>query len=112
MTKTIVLLAVVVLIGVLWDSTALSIMVTVGLMIVSPILAQKDTVVKLLSSEWSRQLWLGLYYVLPKVYDLGHMTLSAILDRTFAGWMPIWTSALFGAAALGSALWVFSRRSF
>jgi ABC-type transport system involved in multi-copper enzyme maturation permease subunit len=107
-----VLLAVVVLVGVLWDSTALSIMITVGLMIVSPILAQKDNVVKLMSSEWTRQLWIGLYYVLPKVYDLGHITLSAIMDRTFVGWMPIWTSALFGAAALGSALWVFSRRSF
>jgi ABC-type transport system involved in multi-copper enzyme maturation permease subunit len=107
-----VLLAVVVLVGVLWDSTALSIMITVGLMIVSPILAQKDTVVKLLSSEWSRQLWLALYYVLPKVHDLGRITLNAILDRSFGGWMPIWTSALFGAAALGSALWAFSRRSF
>jgi ABC-type transport system involved in multi-copper enzyme maturation permease subunit len=107
-----VLLAAVVLVGVLWDSTALSIMITVGLMIVSPILAQKDTMVKLLSSEWSRQLWLALYYVLPKVHDLGHITLSAIMDRTFDGWMPVWTSALFGAAALGSALYVFSRRSF
>ncbi|MGA2185145.1 MAG: ABC transporter permease subunit [Bryobacteraceae bacterium] len=107
-----VLLAVVVLVGVLWDSTALSIMITVGLMIVSPILAQKDTMVKLLSSEWSRQLWLGLYYVLPKVHDLGRITLNAIMDHTFAGWMPIWTSALFGAVALGSALYVFSRRSF
>jgi ABC-type transport system involved in multi-copper enzyme maturation permease subunit len=107
-----VLLAVVVLVGVLWDSTALAIMVTVGLMIVSPILAQKDTVVKLLSSEWSRRLWMGLYYVLPKVHDLGHMTLNAILDHSFDGWMPIWTSALFGAASLGWALYVFARRSF
>jgi hypothetical protein len=68
--------------------------------------------VKLLSSEWSRQLWLALYYVLPKVHDLGHITLSAVMYHTFDGWMPIWTSALFGAAALGSALYVFSRRSF
>jgi ABC-type transport system involved in multi-copper enzyme maturation permease subunit len=107
-----VLMAVVVLIGVLWDSTALSIMITVALMILSPILAQKDTVIKLLSSEWSRRIWLALYYVLPKVHDLGRITLDAIMNRTFDGWMPVWTSALFGAAALGSALWVFSRRSF
>jgi len=107
-----VLLAVVVLVGVLWDSTALAIMVTVGLMIVSPILAQKDTIVKLMSSEWSRRLWLALYYILPKVSDLGRITLSAIMDRTFDGWMPVWTSALFGAVALGTALYTFSRRSF
>jgi len=107
-----VLLAVVVLVGVLFDSTALSIMVTVGLTIISLILAAKDTMMKLLSSEWSRWLWLGLYYVLPKVYDLGRITLNAIMDHTFSGWMPIWSSALFAAVMLGAALYVFSRRSF
>jgi ABC-type transport system involved in multi-copper enzyme maturation permease subunit len=107
-----VLLAVVVLVGVLFDSTALSIMVTIGLLIISLILAAKDTMMKLLSSEWSRRLWLALYYILPKVYDLGRITLNAIMDHTFSGWMPIWSSALFAAVMLASALYVFSRRSF
>jgi len=107
-----VLLAVVVLVGVLFDSTALSIMVTIGLLIISLILAAKDTMMKLLSSEWSRSLWLTLYYILPKVYDVGRITLNAIMDHTFSGWMPIWSSALFAAVMLASALYVFSRRSF
>jgi len=46
-----VLLTVVVLIGVLFESAALSTMITVGLMIISPILAQTSTMMKLLSSE-------------------------------------------------------------
>jgi len=107
-----VLLAVVVLIGVMFESAALAMMVTVGLMIVSPILAQKNTMVKLLSSEWSRDLWLAIYYTLPKVYDLGKLTLDAIRDRSFDGWMPVWTSAAFGAVVLGRALWVFAKRDF
>jgi ABC-type transport system involved in multi-copper enzyme maturation permease subunit len=107
-----VLLTVVVLIGVLWESTALSTMITVALMIVSPILAQNKTMMKLLSSEWSRQLWQALYYVFPKVHDIGRMTLDAIQDRTFVGWMPIWTSAAFGAVMLGGALRVFAKRNF
>jgi ABC-type transport system involved in multi-copper enzyme maturation permease subunit len=107
-----VLLSVVVLIGVLFDSAALSTMVTVALMIMSPILAQTSTMLRLLSSEWSRQIWRTLYYTLPKVYDLGKMTLDAIQDRTFNGYMPIWTSALFGAVVLAAALWIFSRRDF
>ena len=107
-----VLLAVVVLMGVLFQSTALATMVAVGLMIMSPILAQTSTVMKLLSSEWSRQLWRGLYYVLPKVYDMGHMTLDMIRSGQYDWWMPVWTSTLFGIAVLGAALALFQRKDF
>jgi ABC-2 type transport system permease protein len=107
-----VLLGVVVLIGVLFDSAALATMVTVALMIMSPILAQTTLMMRLLSSEWSRQVWRVLYYSLPKVYDLGKMTLDGILSRSFNGFMPIWTSALFGAVVLSAALVIFSRRDF
>jgi ABC-2 type transport system permease protein len=107
-----VLLCVVVLIGVLFESAALATMVTVALMIVSPILAQTSMMMRLLSSEWSREIWRALYYALPKVYDLGKLTLDAIQSRTFAGFMPIWTSALFGAALLAGALAIFARRDF
>ena len=67
---------------------------------------------KLLSSEWSRQIWRTLYYSLPKVYDLGKMTLDAIQSREFNGYMPIWTSGVFGVVVLALALWAFSRRDF
>ena len=107
-----VLLSVVVLIGVIFESPALATMITVGLMIMSPILAQTSTMLRLLSSEWSRQIWRTLYYALPKVYDLGKMTLDAIQSQTFEGYMPIWTSALFGVVMLCAALAVFARRDF
>jgi ABC-type transport system involved in multi-copper enzyme maturation permease subunit len=107
-----VLLAVVVLVGVVFESAALATMITVALMIMSAILAQTSTMMKLLSSEWSRSIWRLLYWVFPKVYDMGHMTLTAIADRTFLGFMPIWTSAFFGAIVLGVALVIFARRDF
>jgi ABC-2 type transport system permease protein len=107
-----VLLSVVILIGVLFESAALSTMVAVALMIMSPILAQTSTMLRLLSSEWSRQVWRTLYYSLPKVYDLGKLTLDAIQSRTFNGFMPIWTSALFGIVVLAGALLIFARRDF
>jgi ABC-type transport system involved in multi-copper enzyme maturation permease subunit len=107
-----VLLSVVVLVGVLFESAALATMITVGLMILSPILAQTGTVTKLLSSEWSRQLWNGLYYALPKVYDIGKMTLDVISRDKFDSMMPIWSSAIFGAVVFGAALFVFQKRDF
>jgi ABC-2 type transport system permease protein len=107
-----VLLAVVVLIGVWLDSAAAATMITVALMIISPILAQTSLMMRLLSSEWSRNLWRVLYYALPKVYEVGKMTLDAIQSRTFGGFAPLWTSALFGLLMLGAALAIFARRDF
>jgi ABC-type transport system involved in multi-copper enzyme maturation permease subunit len=107
-----VLLTVVVLIGVLVESTALATMMTVALMIVSPILAQTSMMLKLLSSEWSRQVWRTLYYSFPKVYDLGKMTLDIIRNQPVDSYMPIWTSAIFGVVMLAAALVAFEKRDF
>lgn len=107
-----VLLTVVVLVGVLFESAALATMVAVALMIISAVLAQVSVMLKLLSSEWSRNLWRVLYYCLPKVYDMGAMTLDAIRDRGFMGYMPIWSSAVFGVVVLAVSLVIFSRRDF
>lgn len=108
-----VLLCVVVLIGVISESAALSVMVAVALMLISAILAQRQLVVKLLDSEWSRQLWLALYWIVPKVYDLGStMSQLIVFDRQADWFTPVWTSAVFGAIVLSSAIYVFKRRDF
>ncbi len=107
-----VLLSVVVLIGVLFESAALATMVTTGLMIVSPLLAQTRLMDRLLSSEWSRWLWKALYNCLPKIYDLGHMTLDLV--RGNPAWNPfaVWSSALFAVLMLGLGLFVFAKRDY
>ncbi len=107
-----VLLAVVVLIGVIFESPALATMVTVALMILSPVLAQKNLMERLLSSEWSRNLWRGLYWCLPKVYDVGRMTQDYVFDRTVENYAPLWSSAAFAAVVMAAAVLIFSRRDF
>lgn len=107
-----VLLAVVFLMGVTWDSAALATMVPVALMVISPVLAQERTMVKLLSSEWSRELWKGLYAVLPKVFDIGRITMNIVRDRAVESWAPFWSSGVFGVVVLALAVWVFVRRDF
>ncbi len=108
-----VLLCVVVLIGVVFESAALSVMMAVALMLISSLLAQRDWSMRLLSSQWSRQLWLTLYWILPKVYDLSAAMKQIILYDRDADWFtPVWTSALFGMAVLGSAVYIFRKRDF
>jgi ABC-type transport system involved in multi-copper enzyme maturation permease subunit len=107
-----VLLAVIVLVGVLWDSAAVAIMVTFAIMIITPILAQKATIEKLLSSEWSRDVVRVLYYVLPKTSDVSVIIWRLIQNQPVGSWMPVWSTALFGAVVLGMGIWRFRRRSF
>ena len=107
-----VLLTVVVLIGVLFESSALATMITVGLMIISPILAQTSTMMRLLSSEGARAIWRALYQILPKVYDIGRLTLDLVRSQKTQGLEPVYTSAMFGAAILAAAIYFFSRRDF
>jgi ABC-type transport system involved in multi-copper enzyme maturation permease subunit len=107
-----VLLTVVVLIGVLFESAALATMITVGLMIISPILAQTSTMMRLLSSETSRNIWRVIYQILPKVYDVGRLTLDLVRSQPTQGMAPVYSSALFGAVVLAGALYIFTRRDF
>lgn len=107
-----VLLAVIVLVGVIWDSAAVAIMVTFAIMILTPILAQKNTIERLLSSEWSRDVVRVLYYTLPKTSDISIIIRHLILNQPVESWMPVWSTGLFGIAVLGIGLWRFNKRSF
>ena len=107
-----VLLTVVLLIGVLWESAVLATMVTFAIMIISPILAQQSTLERLLTSQWSRDVVHGLYYVLPKVFDLGRISRALVLGDPIGDWMPVWSSALFGLVVLGNGLYAFARRNY
>jgi Cu-processing system permease protein len=108
-----VLLCVVVLIGVMSESAALSTMVAVALMLISTILAQRTIVVRLLDSEWSRQLWQALYWIVPKVFDLGNALRQIILMEKDADLLtPVLTSAAFAIVVMWRAIYVFQRKDF
>ncbi len=107
-----VLLCVVSLVGVLFESASVAVMAAIALILISAILAQRDSVVKLLDSEWSRNLWIGLYWALPKVWDLGRAMMNLISDRTGEWLTPVWTSAVFGILVLTAAVQIFRKRDY
>jgi Cu-processing system permease protein len=108
-----VLLCVVVFVGVISESAALSVMVPVALSLISGLLAQHQFMIKVLDSEWSRQLWMGLYWIVPKVFDLGKALHYWILIDQQTDWVtPIWTSAVFGFVVLISSIIIFRKRDF
>jgi ABC-type transport system involved in multi-copper enzyme maturation permease subunit len=108
-----VLLCVVTLIGVISESAAFSVMITVATIVVSAILAQRQWMMKLLSSEWSRDLWQTLYWIVPKFYDLATVMMQTIVfDRNLDWATPLWSSAAFAIVVLSGALFIFGKRDF
>lgn len=51
----------------------------------------------------------GLFYILPKPGAMTDLAVALVADRS-VDWMPVWTSALFAAAMLALAVWMFRRR--
>ena len=78
----------------------------------TPILAQRFTIERLLSSEWSRQVVRFLYYVASEDSDISVIIRRLILNEPVESWMPVWSTAIFGAVVLGFGAWRFQRRSF
>jgi len=108
-----VILTVVVLIGVLSESAALSLMVAVALMFISALLAQRQFVVNLLTSEWSRDLWQTLYWIVPKTWELGTVMRQLILKEDPPYWIaPVLTSATFALITFLVAISRFQRRDY
>ncbi len=107
-----VYLSVIVLVAVQWESAVVATMVTFGMVIISLIVYNKNTIERLLSSEWSRDIVRGLYYVLPKVVDVGNMMMQVVKGEAVTSWMPIWSTALFGFACLGGGLYIFEKKNY
>jgi ABC-type transport system involved in multi-copper enzyme maturation permease subunit len=108
-----VLLCLVTLVGVVFESAALAVMASIATVLISALLAQREVSVRLLSSEWSRQLWDALYWILPKVYDLGVAMKQIILYDRQTDWLtPVWTSSLFAGAILFTSILIFRKRDY
>ena len=107
-----VLLTIVLLVAVLSESAVLATMVTYGVMITGLIVAQKSTLERLLTSEWSRDVVRVLYHALPKVWDTGNIGRLLVIGAPIESWAPLWSSALFGAVMLGAGLFFFARRNY
>lgn len=107
-----VLLSLVTLAVVLSENAVIATMLAFAAMVLSPILAQHRLMVKLLDSEAWRNVWRGLYYVLPKVFEVGKMNMDLLRGRAIESWAPVWSSAAFAAVMLVAAFYIFSKKDF
>ena len=107
------------LVGVVTSSTGVSLMATYAVFFFSAILVTHDKISAAVSTETAARIVDGLYWALPKTAELGQATIALVAGSqaperlaNVAHFAVFGSTALFGAASLGLASWLFSRKDF
>jgi len=107
-----VLYCLITFLGITTGSGSVAVMGTYFVMFLSPFLAQREHLTRLLSNRFYKGILHGLYYVLPKVAELGKITGKLVAGKEVTHWMPLWSSITFGAVLLAASVIIFSRKDF
>ena len=113
------LLAFAFLIGVVTSSTGVSLMATYAIFFFAAILMAHDKISAAVSSETAARIVDGLYWILPKTAELGQATVALVAGSEAPERIAnlnhlavFGSTAIFAAASLGLASWLFSRKDF
>ncbi len=114
-----VLMAFAFLVGVVTSSTGVSLMGTYAVFFFAAILVAHDKFSAAVSTELAARVIDGLYWALPKTAELGQATVALVAGADTPAKLAdinhlavFGSTALFGAAALSLASWLFSRKDF
>ena len=106
-----VMYSVVLLLGVTTQSTALSLIVTYGLIFCSLIFAAKDQLTMQINPPW-RQVYVSLYHVFPNFAEVTEPVVQLAGGGIVESWYPLLSSLLFGAVVYALAFFQFNRKDF
>lgn len=106
-----IMYSVVLFIGVSTKSTALSLIVTYGLIFCSLIFLGKDTIAPQINMPW-RQIFLGFYHVLPNFAEVTQPVVQLAGGEPVQSWYALISSAVFGVVMYTLAALRFARRDF
>jgi len=106
-----VMYSVITMISILIPSTALSLIVTYGLIFASIFLSAKTHLAPQINLPW-RNLYLGLYHVLPNFAEVTKHVAQLAGKDPVDSLYPIVSSVLFACGAYGIAFWRFNRKDY
>jgi ABC-type transport system involved in multi-copper enzyme maturation permease subunit len=107
-----VMLSIVQFVAVLTNSAVLATMVAYFVLLLGAVASAYDTIGPLFASSGTRYLMRTVYYMLPKVFEMGGMARLAMAGGPIESWMPVWSSLLFGGVMLAASYWVFDHKDY
>ena len=106
-----VMYGVVLLISVNFNSTALALITTYGLIIASIVLGFHDELAPQINLPW-RHVYVTLYHILPNFSEMTMIVAQLTRGDAVESWYPLVSSVSFGAVMYALAGWRFARRDF
>lgn len=109
-----VIYALIILIGLLSQSTILSIIISFFLVfIVCPILAaREETLFTFINNDVVQFIINFFYYILPKPSDINNITMNIITGEPVKSYQPVYSSILFMLAALSVSIFYFRKKDY
>lgn len=100
-------------IGLISQSTILSILTSIFLLIICFFLANREAgIFVLVSNEIAQFILNFLYYVLPKTSDINKITVDVITKKEVESYMPVITSVLFMLVTLSASIFYFRKKDY
>lgn len=101
------------LIGLLTQSTILSILINIILLFpVTGILSNREGIFSFVTSDVTKFIINFFYYILPKPWDIRSIAIATIEGTPVEEWQPVLTSFLFCAAAMAYSIYYFSKKDY
>lgn len=109
-----VIYSVVILIGLLTQSTVLTIIINIFLVfVITPLLGSRETVLYGFITNGTIQFILNLvYYILPKPGDLNVISKSLLQGEAVKSWQPLITSFLLMVTCLSVSIFYFKKKDY
>ena len=106
-----IMYSVILLVGVSTQSTALSLIVTYGLIFCSIIFVFRTELVPQINPPW-RQVYLGFYHILPNFAEVTKPAVQLAGKQDVESWYPLISSSIFGGVMYVLAALRFKSRDF
>jgi ABC-2 type transport system permease protein len=106
----VVLYSLMMLVGILSGSTAVTIIITYVVMAISPLLSNRGAIDAIINSAWVRGTLDILYWCLPKYSEVTTMVYKLASGGEIESWTPLLSSMLTGFVLFQITIILFSRR--
>lgn len=98
--------------GIVFGSTAMSMMTAFLVYVLQSIFRYHDAFSEIVKSKIMQNIADGLYYVFPKIGEISDIAENLALENNISDWMPLWSTLLFSVALIGATIFLFNKKDY
>ena len=98
--------------GIVFGTTALSMMTAFLVFVLQWIFSFHDMLGELVSSKIITTTADWLYYIFPKTGEMNDIAETLAMGGEITSWMPIWSTMLFSLVLIGATMFIFKRKDY